>query len=235
MRTRTKVLTGVGALVVLVGMAVIGPMLYRDYIAAPAAELPVLGADDGMLDSGEALAPELLAGDWSLAEGSQAGYRVNEVLSGTDVTVTGRTDEVSGSLTIEATEGALSLAAAEFSVDVASIETDNPSRDSYFAERAIDTTVHPTATFTLTEPVEIDGVPEPGSIEQADAVGELTINGVTREVTVNVAVRSDGQVAEIAGSIPVTFADFDVIAPDFAFVKVEPTGYVEFQLTASRS
>lgn len=236
MQTRTTVITASVVIVAVGGLALGGPILYRELIAAPAAELPVLGTDGNAL-GGETLEPEALAGEWSLTEGSQVGYRVDEVLSGTDITVTGRTDEVTGTLTIDASDDGelLTLEAAEFTVDVASIRTDDPSRDSYFAERAIDTTQHPTATFALTEPVPFTQVPEPGAVEQASVSGELTIAGVTREVDVDVAVRSDGRVAEIAGSIPITFADFGVIAPDFAFVKVQPTGFVEFQLTAARS
>lgn len=234
-KTRTKVLAGAGALVVVVGAAFAGPLVYRDFIAAPAAELPVLGAQGGVFESGEPLAAEALVGEWTLTTDSQVGYRVDEVLNDTEVTVTGRTSDVTGTLTVGESEGALlSLDAAEFTVDVASIVTDNPSRDSYFTERAIDTSQHPTAMFTLTEAISIDQLPDPGSVEQAIAQGALTMNGVTRDVEVEVAVRGDGQTTEIAGSIPITFADFGVIAPDFAFVKVEPTGFVEFQLTAQR-
>ena len=52
-----------------------------------------------------------------LSTRTPAGYRVAEVLNGTDVTVTGRTDEVSGTLTA----GGQTVTQASFTVDVASI------------------------------------------------------------------------------------------------------------------
>jgi polyisoprenoid-binding protein YceI len=154
------------------------------------------------------------------------------VLNGTDVTVTGRTDRVEGVLTIGA-EG-LTLEAAELTVDVASISTDSNQRDAYFRDQALRTGEFPTATFVLTEPVSLEEAPDAGAVVQAEVTGELTLAGATQSVTATVQVRSDGSTAEIAGTIPITFADFGVEAPSLGFVSVEPTGFVEFQLTAAR-
>lgn len=235
MRKSQKILvaSGVGVLALIAVAAIAGPIVYRDFIAAPAAEAPSLGADESVLSrDGAALDPADLAGEWSVGEGSEAGYRVDEVLNGTDVTVTGRTSDVTGTFTIA--DSGRSLDAARLTVDVASIATDNSSRDAYFRDQAMRADEFPTATFELTTPVELEAVPAAGEAVQAQAVGDLTIAGVTRSVTADVSVRSDGRVAEIAGSIPIVFADFGVQAPSFGFVQVEPSGAVEFQLTAER-
>ncbi len=236
MKKSQKVLIGAGVCLLALGaaVAIVGPSIYRDYIAAPAADTPALSADESMLplESGDALDPASLGGVWNVSEGSEAGYRVDEVLNGTDVTVTGRTDEVDGSFTIA--ETGLTLEAAELTVDVASIATDQPQRDAYFRGQALRTDEHPEATFTLTEPVTLDEAPAAGDAVTALAAGDLTIAGVTRAVTAEVQVRSDGQTAEIVGSIPIAFADFGVEAPNLGFVSVEPNGFVEFQLTAER-
>ena len=235
MQKSQRILIGVGACVLAVGAAaaIAGPAIYRDFIAAPAADVPALSADESMLDGAAGpLDPEELAGEWRVAEGSEAGYRVDEVLNGTDVTVTGRTGDVTGSFTIGA--GGLTLEAAELAVDVASIATDQPQRDAYFRDQALRADEHPRATFVLTRPVSFDAAPVSGDAVEAEATGDLTIAGETRSVTAPVRVRSDGRSAEIAGSIPITFADFGVEAPNLGFVSVEPTGFVEFQLTAER-
>lgn len=234
MKKSQRVLIGVGIGVLVLGgtAAIAGPIIYRDFIAAPAAEAPTLSAGDGLMESARELDPADLAGSWSVSDSSEAGYRVEEVLNGTDVTVTGRTDKVSGSFTID--ESGLTLQRAELTVDVASISTDSANRDSYFRDQALRVNQNPTATFTLTQPVTLAAVPNSGDVVQAEASGDLTIAGVTRPVTVSVEVRSDGTTAEIAGSIPITFADFGVTAPNLGFVAVEPTGFVEFQLTAAR-
>ncbi|QIM15803.1 YceI family protein [Leucobacter insecticola] len=234
MEKSQRVLIGVGVGILMLGAtaAIAGPIIYRDFIAAPAAEAPTLSASEGLMDSGKPLDPAALAGSWRISDNSEAGYRVDEVLNGTDVTVTGRTDKVSGSFTID--ETGLTLQQTELTVDVASITTDSPQRDSYFRDQALRVDEHPAATFTLTQPVTLSSAPDSGDVVQAEATGDLTIAGVTRDVTVAVEVRSDGTTAAIAGSIPITFADFGVTAPNLGFVSVEPTGFVEFQLTAAR-
>jgi hypothetical protein len=45
----------------------------------------------------------------------------------------------------------------------------------------------------------------------------------------------DGEGGQVAGSIPITFADFGVEAPNLGFVSVEPDGFVEFSLTIARA
>ena len=245
MKQSQKILIGVGAGVVVlaVAAAIVGPVIYRDLIAGPAADTPSLASEPASPGSpdqtaeGDAAAteldPRLLVGGWSVTDGSEAGYRVDEVLNGTDVTVTGRTDEVTGTFTIDDT--GLTLTAAELTVDVASIETDSANRDAYFRDEALRTDEFPEAAFVLTEPVTLESAPASGDVVQTAATGELTIAGQTRTVTAEIEVRSDGTTAEIAGSIPITFSDFGVEAPDLGFVSVEDSGAVEFQLTAAKS
>ncbi|QBE48680.1 YceI family protein [Leucobacter triazinivorans] len=237
MQKSQKILIGAGAGVLALAAvaALAGPVVYRDFIAPPAASAPTLSGDENILpgeSAGEALDPATLVGVWNVAQGSEAGYRVDEVLNGTDVTVTGRTDRVDGRFTIGA--DGLTLEAAELTVDVASISTDSAQRDAYFRDQALRTDEFPTAAFALTEPVALEQAPNAGDVVQAEATGDLTIAGATRTVTASVEVRSDGTTAEIAGSIPIVFADFGVEAPDLGFVSVEETGFVEFQLTAAR-
>ncbi|WP_125098271.1 YceI family protein [Leucobacter chromiireducens] len=236
MQKSQKVLIGVGAGVLALAAvaAIAGPMVYRDFIAAPAADAPALSGTEQIMgeSSGDPLDPAVIAGTWRVADGSEAGYRVNEVLNGTDVTVTGRTAEVSGDFQISA--DGLTLDTAQLTVDVASIATDSAPRDAYFRDEALRTGEFPEATFTLTEPVTLHEIPNSGDTVRTAAAGELTIAGETRAVTASVEVRSDGERAEIAGSIPITFEDFGVTAPNLGFVSVEPSGQVEFQLVAER-
>ncbi|PRI10987.1 YceI family protein [Leucobacter massiliensis] len=237
MQKSQKILIGAGAGVLALAAiaALAGPVIYRDFIAPPAASAPTLSTEESMTagePSGEKLDPQKLLGTWKVSEGSEAGYRVDEVLNGTDVTVTGRTEQVTGEFTIGG--DGLTLERAQLEVDVASISTDSAQRDAYFRDDALRTGEFPTATFTLTDPVSLDAAPESGAVVKTEATGELTIAGVTRTVTASVEVTSDGETAQIAGSIPITFADFGVQAPSLGFVSVEDSGSVEFQLTAAR-
>ncbi|XPP27780.1 MAG: YceI family protein [Leucobacter sp.] len=235
MRKRTKAALIAVVCVLALGAtaAVAGPLIYRDLFATPAAEAPTLTAEDSALEPNSTRPVDLesLSGEWIVAAGSEAGYRVNEVLNGVDVTVTGRTTEVTGGLTVNE----LTLESAEFTVDVASISTDSSNRDSYFRDDAMQVAVHPTATFRLTSPVTTSAPPLAGETVEHELTGELTLAGVTRTVTFTAQARTDGSIGEIAGQIPITFSDFGVTAPSLGFVSVEDSGYVEFQLVLERA
>lgn len=218
MRTRTKAAIGVGAAVVVVGgVAVIfGPGWYADRAEKAAADEPSLSASAAPAETSES------SGTWTVADGSYAGYRVDEVLRGEDVTVTGRTEDVTGEVTLA--EGEVTEASIE--VKVATIATDSGNRDGYFRENAIEAEEFPTATFELTEPAALtDGATE------VELVGDLTVHGETKTVTVDAEVGGDGaRELQVVGSVPIVFSDFDVDAPDLGFVRVEESGSVEFSL-----
>lgn len=168
-----------------------------------------------------------LAGTWTISDGSQAGYRVDEVLNGQDVTVVGRTSDVTGSVTVTGSE----LTAADVTVSMPSVTTDNSSRDRQFLD-ILSTSEHPTSTFALTSPVDISAIA--GGVASVEATGDLTVAGVTRPVTVQFDAQTTADGVEVSGSIPVTFADFDVDAPNLGFVKVEDAGTIEMLLQLTR-
>jgi polyisoprenoid-binding protein YceI len=231
MRTSSKVWIGVVAGVVVVGViaAVAGPYVYRDLISGPPAAVPTvaLTADP---EAKTTLDTSDLSGDWKVGASSFAGYRVREVLNGVDVTVTGRTEKVTGSLTV----AGLTLTAAKVSVDVGSIATDEQARDAYFRSTALQTDKFPEATFVLTQPVTATGTPEAGKAQTLTATGDLTLHGVTKQVAIDLQVALDGDGGQLSGSIPITFADFGVDAPSLGFVTVEKTGSVEFLLNLEK-
>lgn len=225
-------ITAVGALA-----AIAAPVIYRDFITAPAAEAPRLSADDSALQapSNEPLDPADFTGEWTITSGSYAGYRVDEVLNGTAVTVTGRTEKVTGGFAVDA----LNLKSAQFSVDVASIATDNGQRDTYFRSQVAHSDTYPSATFVLTSPVSANTMLAPGEVIEQEFKGDLTLNGITKTVTFTAQVRAEGPhgdrkaSAEISGQIPIVFADFSMTAPNLGFVSVEPQGTIEFSLVAA--
>jgi len=228
MQKRTIIIVSIIAGVVLLGgtAAIVGPIVYRDLIVGEAEAAPTVTAAPSPTAGTSTIDPAELSGTWAVSDGSYAGYRVDEVLNNTDVTVVGRTEEVTGALTVED----LTLTAADLAVDVASITTDSSSRDAYFRDNALRASEHPEATFTLTGPVTAVATPVVGEVQTLTATGDLTIAGVTRSVNVELeAVLNDGS-GQVAGSIPITFADFGVEAPNLGFVSVEPDGFVEFSL-----
>ena len=102
MKKKTGIIIGVAAvLVVGVGVtaAVAGPAFYRDVIVGEPDAAPTVSLTPGA----STVDQSQLTGDWSVGDGSSAGYRVDEVLNGTDVTVVGTTDQVSGTVTVDGT------------------------------------------------------------------------------------------------------------------------------------
>jgi polyisoprenoid-binding protein YceI len=168
--------------------------------------------------------PAELDGTYTVAEGSEAGYRVDEVLAGQDVTVVGRTTTVTGSATIADSQ----LTEATIEVDMASIETDESQRDAQF-QNILGTSEFATATFALTEPVDVSAVAE-GETVTVEAPGTMTIMGTSQDVTATLQVRLTEGGAEVSAQIPVVFADYGVTAPDLGFVTVEDEGFVEAEL-----
>ncbi|KTR04561.1 YceI family protein [Curtobacterium luteum] len=225
LRTRTKVIIGIASGVVVVGAAaaIAGPVIYANTVNAQAEAAPSLSAapsGGGQLSAAEA------DGDWKSTGDSFAGYRVHETLQGQDVDVVGRTKDVEG--TAEVSGG--SLTEATVTVQVATISTPEARRDEYFRTTALQTDQHPTATFTLTKPVDVSGALD-GSTQDVTLTGTMDLHGVEQPVSADaqVAVAADGSV-QVAGSIPITFEDYGVQAPSLGFVTVDPKGSVEFSL-----
>jgi polyisoprenoid-binding protein YceI len=230
-KTKTGLWLTAGAVVVIGGAALaFGPGIYAGWANDNAEAAPSIAAGTAEPAAAAEVNADDLSGTWSVGADSFAGYRVDEVLSGNDVTVTGRTEDVTGDLTVDS----LSLTAATITVDVASIATDEGNRDQYFRDTAMQADEFPTATFTLTEPVTLEA-PVAGVAQTLEAAGELTMHGITQPVTVELQAALTESGGQVVGSIPVTFSDYDVDAPDLGFVSVEDTGAVEFSLNLEQN
>ncbi|HKY77983.1 MAG TPA: YceI family protein [Acidimicrobiia bacterium] len=181
--------------------------------------------------AGAATAPASFDGTWVASTGSQAGYRVDEVLFGQNVEAVGRTSNVDGALTIK---GA-TVESAAISIDLASVESDESRRDNQFRGRIMNVAQYPTATFTLTSPIDLGTIPADGATVTVPATGELTLHGTKKTVTVDVtAKRSAGTIA-VQGTIPVVFADYGIPSPSFGPAEVQDHGEIEFLVSFTRS
>src|SRR4029079_19124959 len=180
MKRRTKV--AVGAAVVLVVVLAAGGFAFWQLFGgsdpSPVALNPVTSspASTTAASSGGSLDGTWTIDDTSgsLAEGTSsfAGYRVKEELVGTGAnTAVGRTQNVSGSLTIDGT----AITAMQVSVDMATLQSDDSRRDERLGTDGLQTDRFPTATFTLTKPIEVGSVPKDGPTHPHLAARELTL------------------------------------------------------------
>lgn len=163
---------------------------------------------------------------WTITAGSEFGYRVKEILGGIDTEAVGRGGDITGTIMID---GA-TVSAAAFTVQVATIASDNSMRDGQFRGRVMETEDFPTESFELTEPIDVGEVPAVNGEVATTATGNLTLHRVTRPVTFEItAVRGPQRIA-VVGSIPVVFADYGIDNPSNSAVATRDNGLLEFNL-----
>src|SRR5580658_885775 len=227
----------IGIVVLAVGV----PFVYIHFIEGPApAPLSLsshprtpsspTGAPQPSASSGSGLAP--VSGNWRVGAGSVVGYRVNEVLVGQKNVAVGRTSSVTGHMVISGS----TVASATFTVQMATIHSDQSERDVQFDGRIMDVAAYPTGVFVLTHPIALASVPAVGVIKTYAVAGSLTLHGQTRPVTFTLSAERAGAAIRISGSIPIAFARWDIPNPSFGtFVTTQNHGILEFLLTFTKA
>jgi polyisoprenoid-binding protein YceI len=226
----------IGGIAALAIVVVGGIWLYIHVIEGPAPAPLSLKSAAASPSAASSSAPATLsgavAGTWHVAAGSVVGYRVNEVLAGQNNVAVGRTSVISGTVTIR---GATTTAAS-FTVQMATIKSDQSERDAQFNGRIMDTATYPTGTLALTSPIALGSLPADGVIRTYSATGNLTLHGHTRPVTFSLQAERTSAGIEVSGSIPVVFADWDIPNPSFTgFVTTQNHGLLEFLIKFSKS
>ena len=172
-----------------------------------------------------------LDGTWKVTTGSTAGYRVKETLFGQSNTAVGRTTAITGSIALAGAK----VPSGSFSVDMTKVASDRSLRDSQFQGRIMDTAQFPTATFTLTSPIDFGAIPKDNVKITPQATGKLQLHGTTKTVTVSLTAQRTGNTIQVLGSIPVTFADYGINNPSGGPASVGDNGTLEFLLVLSKS
>ena len=159
------------------------------------------------------------------------GYRVTENLFGQDTEGVGRTTSVTGSLTL----GGSAITAATFTVDMTTLKSDEDNRDRKFSGEIMETSTYPTATFTITQPIDLGTVPADGTEITASATGDLTLHGVTKSVTLEVKAQRNGDIIDVLGTTNIKFADYKIANPSNGAVTTADNGTIEFLLTFTKA
>jgi polyisoprenoid-binding protein YceI len=229
MRRGTKI--AIAVVVVVIAAAVGGYLWYALRDDTPPKEtLQTASQSSG----GQPL--ESLDGTWAVknAEPTVVRYRINETLTGIDKKTAGGTSAVTGTATITGT----TVNAVDVSVDMTTLKSDESRRDNKIKTDGLQTNEFPTATFTLTAPIEFGAVPAAGATTTVTATGDLTLHGVTKSVDVplQVVVTNNGTPQiEALGEIPIVLADYDMTPPNIGgFVTVEDHGSIELHLFLDR-
>ncbi|MEA2518861.1 MAG: hypothetical protein QOF49_941 [Chloroflexota bacterium] len=188
--------------------------------------------------SAVAVNPASLPGTWTIAADSVVGYRVRERLASlsADSDAVGRTDRITGTATISAADTALSVNAADFSVDMTAITSDRSMRDNRLRTDGLQTDAFPTSTFKLTQPVAVVAEATTGAQVDVTLHGDLTLHGVTKTVDIPAKAQLNGGLVQIAGSLSFPFSDFAIDPPNVGgFVTVEDHGTLEFLINLGQT
>lgn len=226
--------------VVVIGGAALWFFVLKD---DPEPELSVdSGTDTSQTTTGTT--PASLDGTWTVQEGdTTAGFRIKESFANglTDHTAVGRSDQVTGSITIDGTE----ITEGEFTVDLTALEfTDTipglsvSNRANALRNNGLETSTFPETTFTLTEPIDFGEKPADGETVTATATGDLTLHGVTKPVTFEVEAKVVGDTIRVATKdpVPVALADYDIDKPTMGPVAaIDDEGSFEFLVVLGQS
>jgi polyisoprenoid-binding protein YceI len=224
-------LAAIGGFVYFFGQSV--PAAVSLATASPASSEPVAASAGASAGPGSAS----LDGTWSVDTtigslsdftDSFVGYRVDEQLTNVGATTAvGRTPKVSGSLTVSGT----TITAATITADLTALQSDRSMRDGQLRTQAIETDRYPTATFVLAAPIQLDHLPAEGETVSATAVGDLTLHGVTKLVSIPIQAKLSNGVVTVVGSLAIAFADYSITSPQSMLVlSVADNGTMELQL-----
>jgi polyisoprenoid-binding protein YceI len=175
---------------------------------APAASAAAASALDGTWTIDHTVGSfDYDAGDFT---GSWVGYRAVEELVGIGGTeAVGRTPDIDGSITVAGTQ----ITAADLTADLTTLRSDQSMRDGQLGRQGVETDQFPTATFVLTQPIELGAIPAEGTPITAEAVGDLTLHGVTRSVTIPLNAVWQGDIIGVSGSLTFPWGDFGMTQP----------------------
>jgi polyisoprenoid-binding protein YceI len=256
-RSRLLAITGIVVVAVAVGGFVVYDQVLRgDSIAAlslpSAAPSTAASSATSMPTAAGSTAPAAtssaatgsgdgaVAGTWTIPAGSsQAGYRVREQLAQlpAESDAVGRTDRVTGSITLESKGSATTLTAGTITVDTTSITSDESRRDNRLRSEGLETDAFPTATFTVTQPVEIPAAALTGTPSSLTLIGDLELHGVKKSVSIPARARLVDGTIQVAGSLSFPLSDFGITAPNIGgfIVSIADDGTLEFLVSFTKS
>jgi polyisoprenoid-binding protein YceI len=222
-------------LIIIAAVAVGGYVAYDQVLRGDSAAVLALPSASPVVGASSARSVSLdrvLAGTWTVARGSQAGYRVRERLANlpAESDAVGRTSDVSGSIALATNGSITTLNGATISVDTTTIASDKPMRDNRLRNEGLQTSRFPTATFKLARPVEVPAAALAGTAADITLTGDLTLHGVTRSVQIPAKAQLVNGTIQVAGSIGFPLADYSIVAPNVGgfIVSIADQGTLEF-------
>jgi polyisoprenoid-binding protein YceI len=206
---------------------------------AAASMDPAAGSDAAASSDPSASFDGDVAGTWTVTSGSQAGYRVRERLASlsAESDAVGRTDQVTGTITITSDGTTSFVTAGTLQVDTTTIASDKTMRDNRLRTEGLQTGSYPTASFTLTQPAAIPAAAISGTSSDVTLVGDLTVHGIKKSVQIPAKTQLVNGTIQIAGSITFPLSDYSMVAPNIGgfIVSIADQGTLEFVVVFAKS
>ena len=165
-------------------------------------------------------------GGFTIGEGSEATFTVNEKLAWLDLPndAVMRTVGIAGTIHLDGQPTVIEL-------DLHSMTSDSDRRDGYVRNRMFPD--HRTATFTVSDLGDLpDPLPE-GEELTREVQGELSIKGVTKPITFEVQARKDPDKLFVLGRTTFTWDDLELPPPNIpGRIEVKDEVRVEVLLSA---
>jgi polyisoprenoid-binding protein YceI len=184
------------------------------------------------------ISPTSLTGDWKIATGSEAGYRVREKLAflPAQSDAVGRTSQLTGAASFSQSAGNVTIKTATFDVAVNTLKSDRSMRDEKIHEIGLESNLYPTATFSLTSPVVVSAGALKGKVAHVSVTGIFNIHGTAKKETLPVEIGLSGSTFEAVGSLTFPWSEFGMSAPSIGgFVNVTEKATMEFDLHLQRA
>ena len=183
----------------------------------------------------EALSGDGLVGDWVLASDGESfvGYRVDEELARAgSTTAVGRTSDLTAALSFDGS----AITVVEIDANMLALRSDDNRRDGALRRQALESNEFPRATFSLTTPIVLDAEPVDGVPIAVTAIGDFTLHGVTRNISIPVEGQIVGDRVVVIGSTSILLSDYEIGPPSaIAVISVADVGTIEFQLIFERA
>jgi len=176
-----------------------------------------------------------------VASGTKATYRVKEQLAGISFPddAVGSTDAITGSVVI-LPDGSIDSSKSKLTIDLKQMTSDQAMRDNYIKRETFQTDKFPNAEFVARKLVGVAmPIPAPDRpTEQSgfQLIGDLTVHGVTKEVTLNGYATFSKDLISGRAVTDFTFATFGLPKPTLArLLSVDDKIQLEIDFKLKRS
>ena len=174
-----------------------------------------------------------------LIEGTVARYKVREQLAGISFPsdAVGTTAAVTGGLVLNP-DGSIDVKQSKVVVDLTGLKSDQSMRDGYVQRNTLETGKYPTLEFVPTRIVGLQMPLPTAPPAQAgfQLVGDMTLHGVTREVTWNVVATFANDGVAGRATTTLTFETFKIAKPSLArLLSVDDEIELEIEFRSRRT